>query len=560
MILFLFCVIANYLNMCFVTSKYRFLSYGVFVLLILLFACEKLEFDKKPEVHTLEVEEAGLTNGVVKGRIEDIRDVTEYGFCWSKDRPGLYESGVDQNQQKLDPAGLDYTFTATIEGLEPDEHYYVWAFASNTTGTTYGDTVSFRTKYKPPIVLTAEVTDLTANSASCGGDALADGGEEITQKGVCFSTNEDPTLEDSFTNDGFGIGSFESQLTNLTVNTGYYVRAYVTNTNGTFYGSQMSFTTQDGLPVVITGEIRAIAATSAEGGGEVSDDGGYAVNDRGLCLSTEPNPTINDDCIQSGSGTGVFNCSMEFLTEWTNYYVRAYASNENGTAYGECLSFTANSPLEDIDGNHYQTVKIGAQVWMKENLRTTRYADGTEMVDGSAEGDISGEYTTPYYFSWNDDSNYAESYGFLYTWSAAMNQEESNNTNPGAVQGACPDGWHLPSDEDWKELEDALGMAAGDLDITGWRGSDEGLQLKATDLWGNGGMGNNDSQFTAIPAGQRKSNGDYSGLGFHAIFWTSTEYYNSSAWFRKLTYSHSGIYRSFDFKSEAASIRCVRDL
>ena len=537
-----------------------FFSYGLLALSILLFACEKLEFDKKPEVHTLEVAEVGLTNSTVKGRIEDLTNVTEYGFYWSKDRPGLYESGVTQNQQKLDPASLDYTFTSTIEGLEPDALYYVWAFASNNTGTTYGDTVSFRTRFKPPIVLTAEVTDVTANSARCGGEALADGGEEITQKGVCWSPNEEPTLEDNFTNDGYGLGSFESQLTDLEDNVLYYVRAYVSNTNGTFYGSQMSFSTQDGLPSVETNEITDITSTTAEGGGEVINDGGYTVNERGICLSTEPNPTINDDCIQSGSGTGVFSCSMEVLIEWTNYYVRAYAKNEKGIAYGECLSFTANTPLEDIDGNRYQTVKIGEQVWMKENLRTTRYANGTEMVDGSVESDISGDYTTTYYFSWNDDVNYAESYGYLYTWAAAMNQAESNNTNPGTVQGACPDGWHLPSDMEWKELEDALGMATDNIDMTGWRGQDEGLQLKATELWGNGGMGTNESQFTALPSGQRVSDGDFSGLGFHTIFWTSTQYYNSNAWFRKLTYSHSGIYRSFVFKSEAASIRCIRDL
>ena len=144
---------------------------------------------------------------------------------------------------------------------------------------------------------------------------------------------------------------------------------------------------------------------------------------------------------------------------------------------------------------------------MAENLKSTHYADGTPLVSGTGAGDITGDYTTKYYFFFNDDSaTYWDTYGALYTWAAVMNGEASSNNNPSGVQGVCPDGWHLPSDTAWKELEMYLGMSQAQADGTFIRGTDEGGKMKETGTthWNSPNTGaTNSSGFTALPGGYR---------------------------------------------------------
>ena len=185
----------------------------------------------------------------------------------------------------------------------------------------------------------------------------------------------------------------------------------------------------------------------------------------------------------------------------------------------------AQTTVTDFDGNIYQTVLIGNQVWMSENLKSIHYADGTPLVSGTGVGDISGDYTTKYYFWYNDDSaTYFETYGALYTWAAVMNGAASSNNNPSGIQGVCPDGWHLPSDTVWKELEMYLGMSQLSADSTGLRGTDEGGKLKEAGIthWNSPNTGaTNSSGFTAVGAGKRSYNGGFSSLGEKNNFWTS---------------------------------------
>jgi len=109
--------------------------------------------------------------------------------------------------------------------------------------------------------------------------------------------------------------------------------------------------------------------------------------------------------------------------------------------------------VDPRDGQVYNTVRIGKQWWMAENMAAVKYSDGTPLVDGTGAGDITGDYTTKYYFWYNDDSvTNAPVYGALYTWAAAMNGASSSDANPSGVQGVCPSGWHIPSDAEWKEL------------------------------------------------------------------------------------------------------------
>ena len=225
--------------------------------------------------------------------------------------------------------------------LQNATRYYYRAYAQTALGFTYGDMLFFDTQSEPPVVQTFAVENITSYSATCGGEVTADGGADVTSRGICWSTLQNPTIDDNFTNDGTGTGVFSSILTELSPNTDYYVLAYATNSIGTAYGQQTSFTTLTNLPEVSTGNVTNITASSATCGGNVISDGGDIVTARGICWSTSQNPMLNDSHTEEGTGTGYFSSNITGLTTGTTYYVRAYATNSAGTAYGQETSFTA---------------------------------------------------------------------------------------------------------------------------------------------------------------------------------------------------------------------------
>lgn len=527
------------------------------VLTLCFIGCEKLEFFKKPTVNTVKVENPTTTTITATGEFSDFdkNDIIEYGFCWSQENnPTIAEDYIS-----LDLNSLNNIFSCRIEELVPGQVYYLNAFASNEIGVSYGEEISFTTENKNAIIITSEITNITASTASCGGNVLDNGGSEITAKGICWSLDKDPTVSGDHTTDGTGTGVFTSQLIDLNVNSLYYVRAYATNANGTYYGSELSFTTENGLPTLITNDVNEITATTAVCGGNISDNGGFDITSRGVCWNTSNNPTIADTYTNDGNGTGSFVSNITGLSEWSTYYVRSYATNEIGTVYGDEIMFTANNPLIDFDGNTYETVKNGNQVWMKENLKTSHYADGSALVDGATAGDIAGDYDTKYFFVYNNNDSNKDAYGYLYTWAAIMNDDLGSDENPSGVQGVCPDNWHIPSDAEWKELEMFLGMSEDEANATAWRGSDVGDKLKAINGWNSGGNGTDESGFMSLPSGSRNSDGTFIDLGERATYWSSSEYYNSNGWYRELSYSYNEVYRSFKFKSNGYSVRCIRD-
>ena len=207
---------------------------------------------------------------------------------------------------------------------------------------------------------------------------------------------------------------------------------------------------------------------------------------------------------------------------------------------------------------------------MKENLKVTHYADGTPLVDGSGVGNTQYDTITKYYFNYKDDEHYAATYGRLYIWMAAVNGHASEeDLNPSQIQGVCPDGWHLPSDAEWKELEIFLGMSKKEADDREWRGTIEGGMLKDAGLshWEQpNAASTNESGFSALPAGYRTPLGDYCALGKKASFWTSTNHiaYNrtQNPAFRLFHNNESRIYRYRGFHgyiTYARSVRCVKD-
>jgi hypothetical protein len=239
-------------------------------------------------------------------------------------------------------------FTANLTSLSAGTTYNVRAYATNTAGTSYGNEVSFTTDTPSvsPTVTTTPVSSITTNSATTGGNVTSQGSSAVTTRGVCYATTSNPTTSDTCVSSGSGTGAFTANLTSLSSGTTYNVRAYATNTAGTSYGSQVSFTTATPAiaPSVSTAAISSIGNSSATAGGNVTNEGSAPVTARGVCYATTQNPTTANTCVSSGTGAGSFTVNISGLSEGTTYYVRAYATNSVNTSYGGQVSFTTTTP------------------------------------------------------------------------------------------------------------------------------------------------------------------------------------------------------------------------
>lgn len=270
--------------------------------------------------------------------------VTSRGVVWSKD----HNPTISFDTKTSDGSGIG-KFTSAITGLEPGTTYYVRAYATNALGTSYGEEVSFTTQAVKPTVSTTEADEITQTSAKVGGNVTATGGAEVTERGIVWSTSKNPTISDNKKQVGNGIGLFTAELTDLKIATTYYVRAYAINSVGTSYGEEISFTTGSAKPAVTTVSPSEVTSSSAVSGGNVTSDGGSAVTARGVAWSKDHNPTVSlSTKTMNGTGTGSYVSSISGLEPGVTYYVRAYATNANGTSYGEELSFTTDIELPTV--------------------------------------------------------------------------------------------------------------------------------------------------------------------------------------------------------------------
>ena len=277
-------------------------------------------------------------------------------------------------------------------------------------------------------------------------------------------------------------------------------------------------------------------------GGNISVSGAGVVSARGVCWSTSPNPTISDFSTSNGNGTGVFSSSLSGLTPATEYYVRAYATNDFGTGYGNEIKF--NTKIADNEGNKYNTVNIGTQVWMSENLKTTHYNNG-DAIDTHV-GDIWADTTAAYQWAYNDNAGgEANTYGRLYNFYAATDS-----------RGVCPTGWRIPSDADWDQLSTYL---AGD-----------GKALASASLWtesttpgdvGYDQASNNSSGFNGLPAGYHHGDGSFRELGEGGYWWTSTRHFSTTpslVWYYYVQYQYGNIGRTDYAAFNGFSVRCIK--
>lgn len=320
----------------------------------------KVARKEKPSVSIEEVNSITAYGATVKATVKSVGSskVTRYGVCWSKNSTPT----VDDYISNLGDCTGAKSYESTISELDSETKYYVRAYAENAEGLAYSDrTLSFTTSAKPtiPAVSTISADNVTTTSATATGRITSLGNvAEITEHGHVWATSPQPTVSScAHTSLGKATSAreFSSDVTGLSAGTKYYIRAYATNSEGTAYGDDVTFTTKDyEAPSVSIGKVSDIQKNSFSISGEIKSTGGIELSDYGHCWSTSQNPTTSDSrtSLGSRSAEGSFSSDVTNLAEGTTYYVRAYAVNSKGTSYSDQIEVTtAEGSTDKWDGS-----------------------------------------------------------------------------------------------------------------------------------------------------------------------------------------------------------------
>jgi uncharacterized protein (TIGR02145 family) len=508
-------------------------------------------------------------------------NVTQRGVCWGL-IPNPEISYTTTTNQTNNGSGIG-NYVSTISNLLPSTQYYVLAYAINKQGIAYGDNIIFTTTAQTaPTITTTTTSAITETTATSGGNVTADGGATVTVRGVCWSTNQNPTIADSKTTDGSGLGTFTSSITGLTANTTYYVRAYATNSVETAYGTETSFTTlaltpktidfngtlyvhptdnateiqwyngtytETGTTSTTDGEANTLAIITNQGAGAYAaqvcaDLNAFGFDDWYLPAKDELNALYLAKASIGGFSPNSYWSSSEYSNgyAWFQYFdvgSQSYASKSSPYKV-RCVrrDGTPGTKATDIEGNVYNSVIIGTQTWMAENLKTTKYNNG-DLI-GTTTGAIPYDANSKYQWPYNDSEDSVANYGRLYTWNVA--------TDP---RNICPTGWHVPTDAEWTTLTDYLGgtsVAGNKLKETGtthWNSTSETVT--------------NETGFTALPSGRRHYNGTFGNIGSSGLWWSSTQGYITNGWYRYIDYNSSNVGRMEFNKNYGYSVRCLKD-
>ncbi len=472
--------------------------------------------------------------------------IQQHGHCWGT----AANPDIMGNHSSLGSLSNAGKFSEQITALNPGTKYYIRPYISYTYETLYGqqaDTITMQVT--EPTIVTGSITDITYNSATVNANITADGGYEVTNRGVCWSTSSNPTTATSHTTDGNGTGSFVSNLTGLTPNTLYYIRAYATNSVETTYGNQDTFTTRPNpiLPTVTTTTVTNITPTTAISGGNVTSDGGATITARGVCWSASPNPTTVDIHTTDGSGTGSFVSNLTGLTPNTPYHVRAYAINSLGTAYGSDSTFSTLSTGftcgSSLTINHIagtvapvtKTVTYGtvtnipgetSKCWITQNLGASHMATAVNDASESSAG---------WYWQFNRKLGYKHD-GTTRTpnttWIGSISESSdwTGANDPCTIELGAD--WRVPTNTEWTNIDEYGGW-------TNWYGP-YGSLLSMHAAWY-----------------LLDSDGSLNYRGSYGLYRSSTQYDATNGW--RLDFNSSGSFMGNSSKANGLSVRCIRD-
>lgn len=388
-----------------------------------------------------------------------------------------------------------------------------------------------------PIVNVELVTEISTTSVVSGGFLVNQGNPPVSECGLCWNTTGNPTINDSKITGNPVNNLYRCNINGLNPGTKYYIRAFATNDVGTAYSSIEVFNTLGSIPNVVTGDASEVQMTSIILSGTLKGNhlATNVIFEYGTTTSYGNTLALQGNPIISVYDT-VFSVLITGLSNGTSYHYRIKAINDLGTSYGNDQVCTTLAPVTDIDGNTYNVVSIGNQVWMTENLKVTHYNDGTPIPLETSNTLWSEKTSDAYCWYNNDETTYKNPYGALYNGYAAQSTK------------LCPVGWHVATAKNWSDMEIILGgseYAGGNIKETG------------LDHWLSPNTGaTNSSGFTALPGGNRYYRLGYGGfneLGNTGFWWTNSrityEIFTSS------TYLHS-------FDSDlwvGNSVRCVKN-
>ncbi len=309
---------------------------------------------------------------------------------------------------------------------------------------------------------------------------------------------------------------------------------------------------QKDLPVVLTSAASEVTANSAKVGGEITVDGSSEITARGVYWGETDNLPEAGEKLEIGKGTGEFSAFVEGLEKRTTYYFKAFATNKNGTAYGEVKSFkttlfTYGEGLKDRDGNYYKSIIIGDQEWMASNLKVTNYRNGDPIPGVRPDDQWESLSSGGYIWYDHDSATLGDQYGALYNWHAVNDERR-----------LCPEGWRIPKKEDWEELIEYLGGE----DMAGGKMKSTRTFPDPHPRWDDPNTGSsNISGFSGFPAGYREKLGRFVHLGERGFWWSATEHQVSEtmAVNAVLNSDSQSILFLFSSKNRGCSVRCIKE-
>lgn len=621
------------------TKQFPRLAIFAIATMVLSLSCEEKDNTIPPRVLTASVDEITATSALVGGNVshDGGATITERGVYWG------VQSQPETNGTKLVIGSDKGIFYETLSGLTPGVKYYVKAFATNSKATTYGNETFFTTVISFPQVTTSIPEPLSTTSVSVGGEVTSDGGFEVTERGIFWSTSANTQNSGKKIALGSGTGEFSTSLSDLSQGVNYYVRAFAKNIKGMALGNEMNFSTVIIEPSVKTIYPDEVTTNSAIIKGEIEANGGASISERGFYWGTQTDVHTNGTRLPIEGTEASFSSTLQELQPGATYYYVAFATNSVGTAYGDEFSFTTqgaapdaktegykelktnsvkvfgvvsannlsttirfeygtstsygnlansvNSPINenfftdsvvitglnpnttyhfrvvaenqlgttygrdttfttvltgitgsvnDVDDNTYETIGIGYKYWTTSNLKTTKLNDGTDIP--KAEKDSLWNVLSTAGYSWyNNNSSFAEffTYGALYNWYTVASGK------------LCPTGWRVPTEADVSELLDYLDGSS----VAGGK-----LKASGTSQWASPNTdATNEVGFSALPAGKRNTDGLFDFIGMEANWWTMSDYSTHTASYYYVQFNYGNAYQAYANKRTGLSVRCVKD-